>query len=29
MQAAQEVFLYLLREGYLDDGGSDESEGAQ
>ncbi|MCR4347323.1 MAG: adenylyl-sulfate kinase [Sulfuricaulis sp.] len=29
MQAAQEVFLYLLREGYLDDGGSGESEGAQ
>lgn len=29
MQAAQEVFLYLLREGYLDDGGADGSEGAQ
>jgi sulfate adenylyltransferase len=25
MQAAQEVFLYLLREGYLDDGGSDDN----
>ena len=29
MQAAQEVFLYLLREGYLDEGGSGASEDAQ
>jgi len=29
MQAAQEVFLYLLREGYLDDSGADERESAQ
>ncbi len=29
MQAAQEVFLYLLSEGYLDDDGSDENGATQ
>lgn len=29
MQAAQEVFLYLLSEGYLDDGSTDKADGSQ